>query len=302
MKIIENSSLFDVERPPFEYRFDGAEFYYRKNRKYSRHRPLFLEPPIQELLYTTGVYEVGLLPGAHYLRRNAPFLSVEYVQEGNLYVRMAGRMYELSAGDVALLQPFSTGEFMTGREFQCRKLSVTIHGRLLCEFLRQSGVDRVDVPENVNSTRLEELFHRLEELAEKHGREIERRNGLLSYELLQFLQSPTRPRVHPEKLTAILAYLEEHLAEPLSLATLASRYGCSRNHLISLFREYLGETPHQILINLRMRKARELLLSNQSISIKEITEKIGYANALNFSTEFRKRFRVSPREYRRMEH
>jgi transcriptional regulator, araC family len=302
MKIIENSAIFDVEKPPFDYRFDGAEFYYRKNSRYSIRRPLFLEPPIRELIFATGVYEADLLPGAHYLRRNAPFLSVEYVQEGNLYVRVDGRMYELSAGDVVLMHPFGTGEFMTGREFRCRKISVALHGRLLGEFLKQSGIDRTDVPENVNTTRLEELFSRLSELADRHGREVERRNGLLSYELLQFLQAPTRPRERPEKLTAILNYLAAHLAEPISLEMLAARYGCSRNHLINLFREYLRETPHQVLISLRMRKARELLLSHETLSIKEITARIGYSNALNFSTEFRKRFKLSPREYRRIGH
>ncbi|MBS1368920.1 MAG: helix-turn-helix transcriptional regulator [Lentisphaeria bacterium] len=302
MKILENSAVFDDGNLPFDYKFDGGEFYYRKNSSYSRKRPLFLEPPAKELLFSTGIYEGGLLPGAHYLRKNAPFLSVEYIQEGNLYVRLDGRMYELETGEIFLMQPFRVAEFSTGKSFSCRKLAISIHGRLLTEVLKQSGLDRVDLPGDPGRGRLEELLGRFGELVDRHGREAEHRNGLLCYELLQLLQSPAPAQELPPKLAELLAYMEEHLAEPLSLEMLSARYGCSRNQLINVFRSNLHETPYRLLSGLRMRKARELLLSRDELSIKEISVRAGYSNALNFSTEFKKRFKLSPGEYRRIEH
>ena len=83
---------------------------------------------------------------------------------------------------------------------------------------------------------------------------------------------------------------------------LSARYGCSRNQLINVFRSNLHETPYRLLSGLRMRKARELLLSRDDLSIKEISVRAGYSNALNFSTEFKKRFKLAPGEYRRIEH
>lgn len=54
-----------------------------------------------------------------------------------------------------------------------------------------------------------------------------------------------------------------------------------------------------MLIEFRMKAAAEILRREQEISIKEVTAMVGYQNALNFSTEFRKYFGMSPREYQK---
>ena len=47
-----------------------------------------------------------------------------------------------------------------------------------------------------------------------------------------------------------------------------------------------------------MRRAKQLL-ADEKLSVKEISARVGYDNALNFSTGFRKRFGISPSEYRK---
>ena len=88
--------------------------------------------------------EVHLLRGAHYLRRHAPFLSIEYVREGTLLVRQRGRMYELEQRELFLMQPEIENEFLSG-EGGCRKISVMLKGRVLPAMLGESGLDRVNV-------------------------------------------------------------------------------------------------------------------------------------------------------------
>jgi transcriptional regulator, araC family len=51
-----------------------------------------------------------------------------------------------------------------------------------------------------------------------------------------------------------------------------------------------------------MRAAAKLLRREPELPIKALIERIGYRDALNFSTEFKKHFGVSPREYRRYLH
>jgi len=52
------------------------------------------------------------------------------------------------------------------------------------------------------------------------------------------------------------------------------------------------------VIRLRMKHARTLLLENR-LPVKQIAEQVGYANALYFSSEFRRNCGMSPREFRR---
>ena len=79
---------------------------------------------------------------------------------------------------------------------------------------------------------------------------------------------------------------------------MAGRCGCSCTHLVRLFRKYFDTTPRQYLLELRMRHAKRLL-ADEKLSVKEISARVGYDNALNFSTGFRKRFGISPSEYRK---
>ena len=66
------------------------------------------------------------------------------------------------------------------------------------------------------------------------------------------------------------------------------------------FRSVCGKTPHQMLIELRMKQAEKLLVSGKQFSIKEIAQMTGYQDLMNFSTAFRRFYGVCPREYRRM--
>lgn len=95
------------------------------------------------------------------------------------------------------------------------------------------------------------------------------------------------------------SHLEEHLEREYTVRELAQMYGCTPAHLIRLFRHYFHTTPYQLLIRYRLKKAAELLRREPDLAIKVLIEKIGYHDALNFSTEFKKHFGVSPREYRR---
>ena len=60
-------------------------------------------------------------------------------------------------------------------------------------------------------------------------------------------------------------------------------------------------SPGKYIHTLRMTAAAELLLDHPELSIKEISARIGYSNALNFSTAFRKFFNVSPQLYRKQQ-
>ena len=93
----------------------------------------------------------------------------------------------------------------------------------------------------------------------------------------------------------LLAFLEQHLAEDLTLADLAQRAGFTPQHLNRLFRRHLGATPLQIHGDLRLRHAA-VLLAEGTRTVKAVAAQVGYADAAYFSRLFTARFGRTPKE------
>lgn len=296
MKQLQDSVLFGWESLPPPSYSEGMEFYHRPvRRSYRMRQPP--SDPLSDLFRIDCFCEVHLLRGAHYLRRHAPFVSVEYVQQGSLRVRQRGEMYELEPGEIFLMQPEIENEFLSGEE-GCRKISVMLKGKLLSSLLEQSGLDRVNVLSRREHSPLERLFREISELADEHSVKEPGRNAKLAFELLQALRYPADSPELPPELVALRDALEQHPEHGWSQEEMAARCRCSRTHLVRLFHRYFHTTPRQFLLDLRIDRARRLL-ADETVSIKEIAAAVGYDNALNFSTSFRHRFGVSPREYRK---
>jgi len=146
--------------------------------------------------------------------------------------------------------------------------------------------------------RWEEYLRQLKELSGKVGGNLLKRNSELCYSALNFLRDPRPDDSIPRVFRELLAFLEHDSASPVSLEDMAERTGLTKNYLVRRFKEYYGAPPYRKLLELRLERAAHLLLTCENLSIKEITEMVGFRDALNFSTAFRKRFGVPPVKYR----
>ncbi len=101
-----------------------------------------------------------------------------------------------------------------------------------------------------------------------------------------------------ERIGRSIAYMVEHLDEPLQISTLAAQASVSPSHYFALFKRQTGTAPIDFFIRLRMNHARELLDSTCS-SVKEIAAAMGYDDPFYFSRVFKSVHQVAPAEYRR---
>ena len=94
-----------------------------------------------------------------------------------------------------------------------------------------------------------------------------------------------------------LSFIDGNYQRDISIEEIASASGLNRSYFGRIFKEAMGKSPQQFLINYRMNKAAELL-KNSRMSIAAVGSSVGYGNQLHFSRAFKSIFDVSPREYR----
>ena len=91
--------------------------------------------------------------------------------------------------------------------------------------------------------------------------------------------------------------LRDQTSEPLRLDQLARHAGLSNFHFLRLFHRTFGKTPHQLGIEFRLSRARELL-AETAMPVTEICFECGYESLGSFSHLFRRAIGCSPRQYR----
>lgn len=101
-----------------------------------------------------------------------------------------------------------------------------------------------------------------------------------------------------QSLRRVLEYIDDHLADKLSVQQLAQVANSSPFHFSRRFREATGVSVHQFVIEKRLERARALL-KNPALSLLEIAFSVGFANPSHLSLHFRRRFGCPPGTYRR---
>jgi AraC family transcriptional regulator, L-arginine-responsive activator len=99
------------------------------------------------------------------------------------------------------------------------------------------------------------------------------------------------------KLTEAVTLMEANIEEPLSTDDIANLVGLSRRQLERLFKQYLGSLPSRYYLELRLQRARQLLLDTH-YSIVQVGLMCGFSSGSHFSTAFGALFGNTPREER----
>ncbi|MEF3329732.1 response regulator transcription factor [Oceanobacillus oncorhynchi] len=94
-----------------------------------------------------------------------------------------------------------------------------------------------------------------------------------------------------------IMYMEKHLGEPITLKEIAAEIPVHPNYLSDVIRKKTGKSYVELLTDLRVKKASEYLMYT-SISVKEITQLVGYNDSKYFTKIFKKSLGMTPTQYR----
>lgn len=94
-----------------------------------------------------------------------------------------------------------------------------------------------------------------------------------------------------------LIFIRDHYTEGISVADVARGIGYSVSYFGYIFKKNRGISANKYISELQLAKATELLRST-SASVSDIAERVGFGDANYFSTAFKARYGISPRQYR----
>ncbi len=101
-----------------------------------------------------------------------------------------------------------------------------------------------------------------------------------------------------KEISAVILYIREHVASSMSLKQLCLRFRTNRTTLNQQFKDMIGMTPMQFVLEERLNQSRSELLFT-ALPIGEIALKYGFSDANYYIRAFKRRFGQSPLQYRK---
>lgn len=115
------------------------------------------------------------------------------------------------------------------------------------------------------------------------------------------LQNNTAISRNVDKLQPLLKWMDSHYGDPdLGLNDLADELGVSGRYLNNLFVQTFGLSPYAYFVRLRIRKSKEMLVSQPDLTVKAISQLVGFRDVSHYVATFRKQSGTTPEQFRRL--
>lgn len=102
----------------------------------------------------------------------------------------------------------------------------------------------------------------------------------------------------PREMKDIIFYIKNHYNQNISIDDICKYSFLSKQQLIRKFKKYLHTTPTAYIIDYRLCMAKSMLMTDSSLSIKEIAYEVGFFDQHYFCRIFKKKTGLSPSEYK----
>ncbi len=224
-----------------------------------------------------------------------------YIVEGYCTLHYAGQTRTLLPGDGILYKPGERQEYAFPADTVTSTFWVHFSGSAIEDILKGAGFWDSHFFHLRQPRQVESLFAEL--VQEQQFRQFQ--YTLMSNSLLLSILGHILRDAHTEQeqssITGILPALtvmHDHPEENVDIQTYANMCHLSKSRFIHLFTNFTGASPHHYRLNLRVRRAKELL-AYSSMSIAEVAATVGFTDPLYFSRIFHKYTDLSPTQYRR---
>ena len=226
-----------------------------------------------------------------------------YIISGKGWLDAADSKFHLHAGQGFLLCPRQVSTYCADPEEPWHYAWVEFDGLRARESMTLAGLNErqpVYTPKNPDNQVLPDLM----QIIDNHDKAPLRLVGMAMVLLDEIVQTSRtkiatgNKRLRNFYMREVINYIEGNYQRDVSIEEIAANRGLNRSYFARLFKETMGVSPQQFLIQYRMTKASELLKGSK-MPVTEVSHAVGYENPLHFSRAFKNLYGISPSEYRR---
>lgn len=227
------------------------------------------------------------------------YYSFHFVLEGQVLFTQNQTRITLEQGDVFCLLPHVMHQYeavSSGRNLRMAWLA--FDGKQAASVINHLDIhpERPYMKQVIDPALLAVLDGILQEFSRGSTGHL-RKLGML-YELFHQLSEAARPRPDAPRPSASwvsqsVEYFDIHYSEDISVKDVARHFKINRSHFTKTFTEQVGVSPKQYLQNLKMKRAKQLLLETP-LTITEIALSLGFPDLYSFTRAFRNYCNISP--------
>ncbi len=230
------------------------------------------------------------------LRMNSPFSCMQYVRSGGGVIISDGKIFTVQKGDTFLVREGANQIYYSNPDNDFARVWINFKGKLSRDIMSAYGVDDCVVFRGANTEKFfDEWFAAAGAKTKTEYENLTARTFLEAVQFLTAYAATGAPIATPPE--QIRLYIDCHIMDDISIADLARQFFFSQEHVIRTFRATYGITPHQYIIQSKIRIAM-IMLRFSSDSISVIAARLNFSDAHHFSALFKKSLGVSPTEYR----
>lgn len=232
-----------------------------------------------------------------------------FVLDGSISIVINNQKYDINKNTLLLISPLQTHQITHVSEDYLRSY-VIINSQLLDKILfpklltllkSNFSYSKICILDEINQALFKSDFdtiyfeHTLNgELSENYISNI-----LTNMFIRLYRDYNDNKNFYNETATAIQTYIDKNYNTIKNINELCCIFNISAGHLSRLFKKNLGYTPIEYLINVRLYNST-LLLTKTKENIMAISNNIGYTDYNNFIRSFKKKYNLSPLEYRKL--
>lgn len=211
----------------------------------------------------------------------------------------------LSNGQGFLIPPHHMCSYEADQTDPWHYIWIEFNGLKTEHFLKQAGLTSKQLvykssKKSENSHLYQEMNHILMSASKNSASIIGHLYLFIDYLISESEQHISRQHDDIKELyiREAINYIQNNYSKNISINDIADHCNLNRSYFSRLFKENLTITPQQFLSQYRLSRSCELL-QNNSLSLQEIAEHIGYSNQFNFSAAFKKQYHESPKKWQK---
>ena len=278
----------------------------RKNDEHN-YRAIVYQTHLSDDLYMTLCGVGNCLPDYCFHTENRPGYHLHAVLQGCGQLSVDGKVHNVQSGQLFVTKPGEETWYKADSKEPWVYCWMSFDGTQAQDAVNKAGFsDGVNVLDyNADCWALYDLVTNVLDLDDDFPSGIYFRTAYLMEFLGHIMDSfsnsenegiPKREFGKSNYIDNAVSFIRENYAVA-RISDIADHLGIHRSYLASVFKEKMGVSPQEYLMQCRIKNACRLL-EETDIPINEIARRVGYDNPLTFSKTFKSHYGVSPKEYR----